>query len=810
MTQQTTKRTFDASASALAFPLGGIGTGNVSLGARGDLRDWEIFNRPAKGNLLPNTFFALYAKPEGEKAQVRVLEGPIAPPHTLSHGYHPITTAGLPRLAKSTFRGEYPFAHINFEDASLPLETTLEAYTPLIPLNPEDSGIPCAILTYTLRNTSNKLVALTLAASIMNPVGGLRRNVYDFIDANKKGKSVNEFRDAGSYHGLYLHAEGIDSNDLEYGSMSLVTDHKNLTTKRAWRRGAWFDFLREFWDDFAEDGLLTDLNYDELPKDGRPDTASLGIVDTLQPNESKTYQFILSWHFPNRMASWERESSKTIRNHYATRFDSAWSVADYVVKNLERLESETRKFHKALFDTTLPSYVLDALSANIVPLRSHTCFWTEDGRFYGWEGCFDDFGCCAGTCTHVWSYAYTLAYLFPSLERSMRETEFLIETEDDGYMTFRTFKTFGEKFEWPSEWGLQKPEPASDGQMGCILRVYREWQLCGDKKWLESLWDATKRAMFFASNHWDENNDGVLEGKQHNTYDIDFYGPNPLSSIYYLAALRAVEELAKVMNEPDTAKRCHTAFVKGSKTLDKMLWNGEYYIQRLEDVDQYPYQHGKGCLSDQLLGQLHARVLGLGDLLPARHVKKAVKAIFKHNFRKNFRDHVNAQRTYVLNDEAGLLLCSWPDGGQPKFPFVYSDEVWTGIEYQVAAHLIYEGWTKEGLKIVKAVQDRHDGVKRNPWNEVECGNHYSRSMASWAVLLALSGFHCDLGKNEMSFAPKLESSQDSFTTFWSTGKGWGIYSQEKNSQGQWQPKVEILAGDMTGVKVSACGKTWTL
>jgi non-lysosomal glucosylceramidase len=802
--------TFDASASAIAFPLGGIGTGNVSLGARGDLRDWEIFNKPAKGNLLPNTFFAIYVKSKGEKAQVRVLEGLIAPPHTLSHGYHPITTAGLPRLAKSTFRGEYPFAHIDFEDASLPLAIELEAYTPLIPLNPEDSGIPCAILTYTLHNTSNKPVALTLAGSIMNPVGGLRRNVYDFVDANHKGKSINEFREAGNYRGLYLHANGIDAGDLEYGNMSLVTDHQHLTVKPAWRRGAWFDFLREFWDDFSEDGLLTDLHYSDLPKDGRPDTASLGIVDTLQSGESKSYRFILTWYFPNRLASWERESTKVIRNHYATRFDSAWSVADYVFKNLPRLETQTRTFHKALFDTTLPSYVLDALSANVVPLRSHTCFWTEDNRFYGWEGCFDDFGCCAGTCTHVWSYAYTLAYLFPSLERSMRDTEFLIETEDDGYMTFRTFKTFGEKFEWPSEWGLQKPEPASDGQMGCILRVYREWQLSGNRKWLESLWDATKRAMFFASAHWDTNDDGVLEGKQHNTYDIDFYGPNPLSSIYYLAALRAVEELAKVMNEPHTAQRCRTTFEKGSKKLDKMLWNGEYYIQSLEDVDQYPYQHGKGCLSDQLLGQLHARVLCLGDLLPAKHVKKAVKAIYKHNFRKNFRDHVNAQRTYVLNDEAGLLLCSWPNGGQPKFPFVYSDEVWTGIEYQVAAHLIYEGWMKEGLKIVKAVQDRHDGVKRNPWNEVECGHHYSRSMASWAVLLALSGFHCDLGKNEIGFEPKFEPSQDSFITFWSTGKGWGIYSQEKDSQGNWQPKVEVLAGDMTGVKVSACGKTWTL
>lgn len=803
-------RFFNSAATALAFPLGGIGTGNVSLGARGDLRDWEIFNTPAKGNLLPNTFFALYVKPEGESPTTRVLEGPIAPPHTLSHGYHPITTAGLPRLENCTFRGEYPFAQIQFADTSVPLEISLEAYTPLVPLNPEDSGIPCAIFTYTLRNTSSKAVALTLAGSIMNPVGGLRRNVYDFVEANNRGKSINEFKSGQTFRGLNLYADGIDTNDLEYGSMSLTTDHSNLTVKPAWRRGAWFDFLREFWDDFSEDGLLTDLNYTDLPKDGRPDTASLGLVDTLEAGETKTYRFVLTWFFPNRMASWQRASDKVIRNHYAQRFDNAWTVAEYVYTNQQRLESETRSFHRALFDTTLPSYVLDALSANIVPLRSHTCFWTEDGRFYGWEGCFDDFGCCAGTCTHVWSYAYTLAYLFPSLERSMRETEFLIETEDDGYMTFRTYQTFGETFEWPSEWGMQKPEAASDGQMGCILRVYREWQLCGDKVWLEQLWDATRRAMLFAVSQWDRNEDGVLEGKQHNTYDIDFYGPNPLSSMYYLAALRATEELAKVMNDSETIQRCRSLFEKGSKNLDALLWNGEYYIQKLEDVDQYPYQHGLGCLSDQLLGQLHATVLGLGDLLPAEHVKQAIKSIYDYNYLPSFRKHVNAQRTYVLNDEAGLVLCSWPHGGQPKFPFVYSDEVWTGIEYQVAAHLIYEGFIEQGLTVVKTVQDRHDGIRRNPWNEVECGNHYSRSMASWAVLLALSGFHCELGKNEMRFEPKVEPSQEVFTTIWSTSRGWGIYSQQKEPHGDWQPSIDVLGGDMTGVKVTACGKTWEL
>ncbi len=803
-------RTFDASATAVAFPLGGIGTGNVSLGARGDLRDWEIFNNPAKGNTLPNTFFAIRLEPEGEKAQTRVLEGPLSAPHIVSHGYHPVTSAGLPRFAETKFKGEYPFANIEFKDPTMPADISLEAFTPLIPLNPEDSGIPCAILTYTVRNSSKKPMKLSLVGSLINPVGGVQLNQYHFVDPSQKGKSINEFRDSKDLRGLYLHAEGIAENDLDFGSVSLVTNHPKVTVKPAWQRGAWFDFLREFWNDFSSDGQLDALEYTDLPKDGNPDTGSLGLLDTLEPNEEKTYRFVLAWHFPNRLNSWQRSSENITRNNYAKRFDSAWSVAEYVVANFERLRAETGIFHQALFSTSLPSYVIDALSANIVPLRSHTCFWLEDGSFYGWEGCFDDFGCCAGTCTHVWSYAQTLAYLFPSLERRMREIEFLTETEDDGYMTFRTFKPFGESFTW--QWGEQKPEAAVDGQMGCILRVYREWLLCGDNDWLVKLWPAVKRALAFAPKQWDGDDDGVLDGRQHNTYDIEFYGPNPLSMIYYLAALRAAEEMAKVLGEEDTARTFHDAFEMGSRKTDAMLFNGEYYIQKLEDVNAHHYQHGDGCLSDQLLGQLHGRILGLGDLLPRKHTESTLKAIFDYNFCLDFTNHVNPQRTYVLNDEKGLLLCSWPKGGEPDYPFVYSDEVWTGIEYQVAAHLIYEGGLKKGLEIIEAVRERHDGVRRNPWNEVECGHHYARSMASWAILLAASGFQANMNEGIMSFKPVLEASTQaqSFQCFWSTAKGWGTYSQALDSNGNWQPKVDVLAGDMTGIRVNACGQRWVL
>lgn len=258
--------------------------------------------------------------------------------------------------------------------------------------------------------------------------------------------------------------------------------------------------------------------------------------------------------------------------------------------------------------------------------------------------------------------------------------------------------------------------------------------------------------------------------------------------------------MAEYVGDTGHATTYADAFERGSRTVDKLLWNGEYYVQSIEDVDQYRYQYGNGCLSDQVLGQLLAHVAGLGYILPQAHVKQAIQSVFIHNYVPNFEHHHNVQRTYVLNDEAGLVLCSWPHGGRPKLPFVYSDEVWTGIEYQVAAHLIFEGFLQEGLTLVKTVRERHDGVKRNPWNEVECGHHYARSLSSWALLVALSGFRYDIIHKTMQFAPVLH--QEHFSTFWSVGCAWGIYRQTKDPQtGQLKQEIEVLYGNLDDVTV---------
>jgi uncharacterized protein (DUF608 family) len=774
----------------IAFPLGGIGTGTISLGGRGDLRDWEIFNRPGKGIKLPFTFFALHFEGEDGRRGVRVLEGPLTPPFTERDGYPRTEVPGLPRMERARFFGEYPFARVEFEDSRVPLQIIMEAFNPMIPLNPEDSGIPAVLIRFRVKNLSSGRIKASVAGSVLNPIGFDGQGNLDSIANEKFGQNVNEIRKSAVLSGLAMSSKKAEPQSPAFGTMALATPWKDITYISHWVRGDWWDDLQIFWDDFSDDGRLKDSAEASPSPDGRTDLGTLGLTVSLGPAEEAALPFVLSWNFPNVLNYFDvvpKQRGSLLRNHYAERFADAWAAAEYLVQNLDRLERETRLFHDAVFASTLPPYVLDAVSSQASIIRTTTCFWLEGGRFFGFEGCNDRGGCCPLNCAHVWNYEQSLAFLYPSLERSMRETDFLNQVRPDGAMIFRTSLPL----ESGAYWDFR---PAADGQMGRIISLYRDWQISGDDAFLRKLWPQAKRALEYAWTSWDMDKDGLLEGEQHNTYDIEFYGPNSMLAGFYLGALLAGSRMAEAMGDNAAARMYQDVFERGKRKYNELLWNGEYYIQKYDHVMEKKYQYGEGCLSDQVLGQWLGMVSGLGRFLPEDRLKTTLGSIYRYNFLTDFRDFSNCQRTYALGDEKGLLLCSWPKGGRPPLPFVYSDEVWTGIEYQVASHLIYEGLLEEGLSIVKAVRDRYDGRRRNPWDEVECGHHYARAMSSWGVLLALQGYSYSGPEMRLGFAPLVYP--EDFRTFWSAGSGWGSYFQITQEEKLLKAGISVLSGDL--------------
>jgi len=772
----------------VAFPLGGIGTGCISLGGRGQLRDWEIFNRPNKGFAPEFTFATLRIKVGDAEPVMRVVASPPQPPFSGAIGLPNRYGAGFPHMEAATFRGEYPFARLEFEDEALPVRVSLEAFNPFIPLDPDDSAVPCAILTYRLANTSEQKVSALLVFTMQNVVGYCGAGEPTSGDL---GGNVNRFRKREGTHGVFMTTERFGPESHRYGSLALVPCWPDITWTTQIEEGDHpFDRGYAFWDSLITSGEFDCIGAHEPTPEGRTAIGAVGMKAEVAPGESCELPLIIAWHFPNFVKYWSQGPDGVQpqwKNHYALPFEDAYHVAEYVYGNLTRLRNESMAFHDALFDTTMPPHVLDAVSSQASTLKSPTCLRLQDGTFYAFEGCDPTRGCCDGSCTHVWNYAQTLAFLFPSLERSMRSADYAYNMrEEDGYMGFRLQLPLGSDI-----WG--HPHAAADGQLGGIIKTYRDWLLSGDDCWLEGLWPKLKMSLAYAWKQWDIDRDGLPEGVQHNTYDCELIGPNPLTGAFYLGALRAAEEMARRLGDEELAGTCRALFAKGSAKMDDLLFNGEYYVHRYdpEQTDQRPF--GEGCLSDQMVGQWLNSLCGLGHLLRPENIRTALQSIFRHNFRPSLKEHVNPQRIYALGDEAGLLMCSWPHGGRPEKPTLYCDEVWTGIEYQVASHLIMEGFIDEGLAIVKAVRDRHDGERRNPWNEPECGNHYARAMSSWGLMLALSGYFYSAPDNLICFRPALHFSD--FRTFWSNGKGWGSYHQKFDDEGA-DVTMDVLGGDL--------------
>lgn len=580
-------------------------------------------------------------------------------------------------------------------------------------------------------------------------------NVEEF-----EGKSaVIEIFDAASGPWGHVLADRIEQGDIEkcsvydpsrleqfadYGTIALSCDAECLSSEEGERLANGLSGLG------AELRFLDDESF---ALDRRVDAALATRPVDLGPGGKKTFLFTLAWHFPNTV-----RPAIDCGHEYAARFDDASVVVDYILANRERLVGDTRAWRDCYYDSGLPDWLLHRLHLTACCLATGTSMWWKNGRFWAWEGV----ECCAGTCTHVWNYAQTAARLFPEIERSAREMQ-----------------DFGEGFD--AETGLVgfrgNRDYAADGQCGTILKSWREHLVSPDDAFLRRNWPSIRKALDFLLKQ-DDNADGLIENTQHNTFDVNFHGANTFVGSLYLAALRAGEEMALELGERDYAHRLRAVFEMGSTLSVERLWNGEFFFQEV-DLEKYPrFQYGAGCLSDQVFGQSWAEQVGLGYLYPRENVRKALESVWKYNWSPDvgpYQDRVGPERIYAERTEGGLFTCTWPKSEYLKDGLPYKNELWSGIEYEVASHMIREGMVIEGLAICRAIHDRYHPRKRNPYNEVECGDYYARAMASWGVLLALCGFEYHGPKGRIGFAPRL--SPEKFRAPFTAAEGWGTYEQ---------------------------------
>ena len=884
---------------SIGMPIGGIATGQLYLCGDGTLGCWELFNSHEYQNEGPYS----YAK------------RPI--PKTVKFGFtldvegkrYPLDKTGFRDV---DFKGEHPLATVTYSDPGTAVAAQMTAYSPFIPLNAKDSGLPATIFEFTLKNTGPTTLKVDLIGHLENvcarsavsqPGNRLRRTrtitesnfcamthsadpaIGSFeterahprstkLIANFEGETYGDWKVEGTAfgtrpakgtlsgqqdvtgyvgHGLVNSFINGDTTTGKLTSPDFAIERDFITFKigggnqpgkecinllvdgKVVRTATGLDderLLWEFWNvrDLAgkngqieiidaSTGGWGHINIDEIAQSDKipsaddlkerhgltnTDTGSLtlavladGVADEdseykfdiryvgevrpntihIGPGHSHKVVYILSWNFPNH------ENGR----NYSNTFSDSLDVASYVGVRYRSLSRDTKLWRDTYYDSTLPYWLLDRLHSTIGNLCTGTTEWWKSGRFWSWEGVV----CCSGTCTHVWNYEHSMARLFPELERNIRDRQDFGAGFDEatGLVGFRSDKEY-----------------AADGQCGTILKAYREHLTSADDKFLKQHYPRIKKALQFLINH-DGNGDGIIEDAQPNTYDIEFFGANTFVGSLYLAALRAGEEMAKELNDTAFADQCRAIYMSGRDATMKRLWNGEYFIQEVDESKYKKFQYGPGCLSDQLFGQGWAHQVGLGHIYPADKVVKGLQSVWKYNWAPDVAAQNKRwppQRPFAVPGEGGLFTCTWPIGGRENEPVLYRDEVWTGIEYQVAGHMIWEGMVEEGLSICRAVHERYHPTKRNPYNEVECSDHYARAMASWGVLTALSGFEYHGPAGRIGFAPRL--TPHNFRSAFTTAEGWGTYSQTKQGD-KLSAKILLKHGRLrlTEVKLDGTG-----
>lgn len=796
----------------ISFPLGGIGTGSIGLGGDGRLIDWEIFNKPSKGSINRYTHFAIRAI-QGDKITAAVLNGDIQKEfigqykksNFTGYGFGPSNQkmCGFPHFKNVEFNGEFPLALLDFKDDKFPANVNMTAFNPFIPLDAKNSSIPAAFFEFEVENITSENVEYQIALSVANPY----KDSINKADINNRVKT------------LTLLNNGTGKDELKHGDLTLATDCDTAYTQTYWYRGGWQDSIVSFWNEFSNEKHINERIYDDQ---GRYDTGTLIAEIKLCPKEKKKVKFILSWNVPNNYNYWNEcknddGTHKTWKNYYATVFENSVQTAVYSLENWDYLYNRTLNFKKALHETTMPKEVIDAASSNLSVLKSPTVLRLEDGSFYGWEGVHELEGSCEGTCQHVWNYAYALCFLFPELERSIRDMEFNFSTDENGRMGFRIMLPLGRK--------MTDFRACVDGQMGAVIKCYREWKISGDNKWLEANWENIKKVLEYAWSEnnedcWDLDKDGVLEGRQHHTLDMELFGPSSWLEGMYLAALKAAAEMADFLGDTQKAQEYREIFDKGYRWTKENLFNGKYFIQKVDindkritdkfdaspkywndETKQIKYQIHEGSSIDQMLAQWHADIIGLGEIFDKEQVFDALSEMMKNNYKPTMREFVNPWRIFSVNDEAGTVICDYPHGTEkPKIPIPYCEETMTGFEYSFAGLLCSRGKIDDGLKVVKAVRDRFDGEKRNPWNEFECGSNYARSMASYALIPILSGFEFDMPHHHIGFNPY---KANDFKCIWSLADAWGNFEVNNNTV-----KINVCEGEISlkSLSLKFCSK----
>lgn len=757
----------------IGMPVGGINAGGVYLGGDGRLWLWDIFNENQEG--VEPKVVKWHQKANNRDIHIRDGACYLEPAENIRplkqgfafrfeyDGKTVVKCLDAEDWDDILFEAGYPVGVIHYKDKSLPVEITLHAYSPFIPLDENDSGLPATIQSFSLKNNYSTPIKVSIVGWLENKTGihscqKIRGSFSSLITrhTNKVIRGKDWVAVHESLFTLYENKVEEMINQPDYGTMCIAA--LNPGSKA---------FASVYPDNLT--GLFNSI-VEEI-KEKPVQEELIGSVQTdlnIAPGSTASSDFVISWYFPNLKID---DCIKDSGRYYQNRFTSSLDVAQYVQKHFERLSTQTLLWASTWKDSTLPHWFLERTFVNINTLATSNCHRFSSGRFWAWEGV----GACGGTCTHVWQYAQAMGRIFPALERDCRErTELNIAMQENGGIIFRA---------------EMETRPAIDGQAGSVLRCLREHQMSSDDSFLKRNWAKIKKATQFIINQ-DRNEDGMEDTPMENTLDAVWDGEIAWIVGLCIAAVKAGQIMAEEMNDIAFAKICADYVKKGSANMDKYLFNGEYYIHRPDKkTGRTKLGSYNTCHIDQVMGQSWAHQVGLGYIQDPKKVRSALRSLWKYNYTPDVGPYIEVHRggrAYALPGEGGLIMNTNPQneakpyGDNETWQLGYFHECMTGFEYQVATHMIAEGMTDEGLVLIRSIYDRYHAAKRNPYNEIECSDHYARAMASYGAFIAACGFEYHGPKGYIRFAPKWDA--DYFKAPFTAAEGWGSYEQKQSTK----------------------------
>jgi len=777
----------------IGMPVGGLHAGTVYVGGDGRLWLWQIYNESFEGvhegidpkevnwndgislRKIRSRDGSAYVEPSIANNR-RVLEQGFAVKISYE-GKTIIKELNEDHWDEVSFQGSYPVATITFSSKDFPLEIQLNVYSPFIPLEAEESALPATILRVGVVNTSKKPIDISL-------MGWMENGVNKLTAKENAGQRKNTLFTTKDSTGIFFSSDSNIKEIQEAGdSGSMCFLLHGINGKAQVSFNGWPIDARHF--DSSQDSSATAEFPDKL-------VGAIGTETKLLSGQRYSADYSVSWHFNNPNPKLKKIVKDAERGYrYGVKFRDAKEVSTFIHTNFKELSSVTELWANTWKDSTLPHWFLERTFVNIGTLATANTYRFADGRFWSWEGV----GACAGTCTHVWQYAQAMARIFPELERGLRERVDLGVgfIEESGAILFR---------------GENETRPAIDGQAGTILRFYREHQMSKDNRFLDANWPKIKKAVQFMLAQ-DKNGDGMTDTPMENTLDAVWEGEIAWIVGLCIAAAKAAQMMAEEINDISFAKICETYVSDGKRNMEKELFNGEYFIHRPDAV------HGRRklgsyntCHIDQVYGQSWTFQVGLPRILDKEKTVAALKALWKYNFTMDVGPYIKTHtggRPYALPGEGGMVMNTNPHnetkpfGEDVSWQLGYFHECMSGFEHQVAAHFMAEGMLDESLVLTRAVHDRHHAAKRNPFNEIECSDHYARAMASYGTFITACGFEHHGPKGYIGFAPKWN--KENFKAPFTTAAGWGTYSQRKTDLKQVH-HFELKYGELALQKIA--------